>query len=229
MMSSEMPSAKYSCSGSPLMLANGNTAIEGRSAVDSLNFGGRCGGFDDGRSVAFGEGDAVDPDRPCDVLDGLLAHVLEAEAQLVSHLVVDLARNHDAAGLGERLQPRGHVDAVAINIVVVADDVADVDADAELDAPIGWHIGIAFGHAALDFDGAAHSIDDADEFHQHAVAGGLDDAAPVLGDLGIDQFLAMRLELAKRAFLVDAHQPAVAGDVARENRGQPVGRHAPQP
>ena len=30
-MSSTMPSAKYSCSGSPLMLANGSTAIEGRS------------------------------------------------------------------------------------------------------------------------------------------------------------------------------------------------------
>jgi len=31
MMSSAIPSAKYSCSGSPDMLANGSTAIEGRS------------------------------------------------------------------------------------------------------------------------------------------------------------------------------------------------------
>src|SRR5262245_45722619 len=31
MMSSEMPSAKYSCSESPLMFTNGNTAMEGRS------------------------------------------------------------------------------------------------------------------------------------------------------------------------------------------------------
>ena len=31
MMSSVMPSAKYSCSGSPLMLVNGRTAIEGLS------------------------------------------------------------------------------------------------------------------------------------------------------------------------------------------------------
>ena len=43
----------------------------------------------------------------------------------------------------------------------------------------------------------------------------------MLGDLGIDQFLAMRLQLSKRAFFVDAHQPAVAGDVARQNRGKP--------
>ena len=43
----------------------------------------------------------------------------------------------------------------------------------------------------------------------------------VLGDLGIDQFLAVRLELAQRAFFVSAHQPAVAGDVAGQDRSQP--------
>ena len=42
----------------------------------------------------------------------------------------------------------------------------------------------------------------------------------MFGNLGVDQFLAVRLELAQRAFLVDAHQPAVAGNVARKNRGQ---------
>ena len=31
MMSSLMPSEKYSCSGSPLMLVNGSTAMAGRS------------------------------------------------------------------------------------------------------------------------------------------------------------------------------------------------------
>jgi hypothetical protein len=38
MMSSEMPSAKYSCSGSPLMLANGNTAIDGRLELAGSDF-----------------------------------------------------------------------------------------------------------------------------------------------------------------------------------------------
>jgi len=35
MISSTMPSAKYSCSGSPLRLAKGNTAIDGLSGKDS--------------------------------------------------------------------------------------------------------------------------------------------------------------------------------------------------
>jgi len=35
MMSSEMPSAKYSCSGSPLILVNGKTAIDGRLTFEA--------------------------------------------------------------------------------------------------------------------------------------------------------------------------------------------------
>jgi hypothetical protein len=42
----------------------------------------------------------------------------------------------------------------------------------------------------------------------------------MFGDLGVDQFLAMRLELAQRAFLIDAHQPAVTGNVACPYRSQ---------
>jgi hypothetical protein len=52
----------------------------------------------------------------------------------------------------------------------------------------------------------------------------------MLGDFGIDQFLAMALELAQRTFLVDAHQLAITCDIACEYRGQPavdsIFRHA---
>jgi hypothetical protein len=51
----------------------------------------------------------------------------------------------------------------------------------------------ALEHAALNFNGAAHSVDDADEFHQHAISGRLNDMAAVLGDFGINQILTMRL------------------------------------
>jgi hypothetical protein len=115
---------------------------------------------------------------------------------------------------------RRHVDTIAVDIVAVADDVADVDADTEFDAPVSWHFDIAIGHGALNIDGAADGVDHADELHEHPVSGRLDDAATVLGDLGVDQFLAMRLKLAQRAFLIGAHQPTVAGDVASEYRSQ---------
>ena len=48
-------------------------------------------------------------------------------------------------------------------------------------------IGIALGHPALHLGGAAQRVDDAGELDQQAVAGGLDDAAAVLGDLRVDQ------------------------------------------
>jgi hypothetical protein len=43
---------------------------------------------------------------------------------------------------------------------------------------------------------------DAGKFHQHAVAGGLDDAAMVLGDLRIEKLAAQPLETFERALLV---------------------------
>src|SRR4029453_3348653 len=172
-------------------------------------------------SGAFGEGDTVDTNRPRNVLENLLANVLEAEAELVAHLIVNVARNADSTRLGKRLQPCRHVDAVAINIVVVADDVADIDSNAELDAALDRQLGIALDHAALNVDGATDGVDDADELQNHPIPAGLEDSAAMLGDLGIDQFLAMLLQLAKRAFLVGAHQPAVASNVHSQNRGKP--------
>ena len=123
-------------------------------------------------------------------------------------------------GSANAFEPGGDVDAVAVDVVVVADDVAEIDADAELDAPLGRHIGIALGHLALHLDRAAHRIDDAGEFDQHAVAGGFDDAAAMLRDLGIDEFAPDRLQRRERAFLVVAHQPRIAGDIGRQNRRQ---------
>src|SRR5262249_14815745 len=95
-------------------------------------------------------------------------------------------------------------------------------ADAELNAVLGRDIGIAIEHAALNVDGASDSVDDADKFHQDAIACCFDDAAAMLSNLGIDQLLAVLLELVQRAFLVGTHQPAVAGNVADENSRKPA-------
>ncbi len=73
MISSTMPSTKYSCSGSPLMFWNGNTAIDGLSGSGSARGRGRvC------RAVASAD-DAIDPHRPRDVLEALLADILKPE------------------------------------------------------------------------------------------------------------------------------------------------------
>ena len=132
-----------------------------------------------------------------------------------------LARDAEAAGLAQRLKPRRDVHAVAKDIVAVDDDVADIDANAEDDTLVLRHRPVARDHAALDADSAADGIDDAGELHQHAVTCGLDDAAVVPGDVGIDQFAAVRLERTQRCDLIGAHQPAVADDIGGEDRRKP--------
>ncbi|HUL90270.1 MAG TPA: hypothetical protein VLU23_19070 [Pseudolabrys sp.] len=157
---------------------------------------------------------AVNADWPGDVFDGLLSQIVEFETKFILDLIVHDTRNHNAAGLSQCFQPRRHIDAITKNVVTVDNDITDIDADAELDAFLGRDIGVAFDHAALDVDDAAHRVDDTSMLDEHAVAGGLDDPAPVLSDLGINEFLAMRFELAQRAFLINAHEPAVAGNIA---------------
>ena len=81
---------------------------------------------------------------------------------------------------------------------------------------------VAARHRTLHLDGEGDGIDHAGEFEQHAVAGGLDDAAVMLGYRRIDQFPAMRLERGERPDLVDAHQAAVPDHIGGQNCGEPA-------
>ncbi len=128
----------------------------------------------------------------------------------------------DAARLGQRFEPRGNVDAVAENVVAVDDDVADIDADPENDPLVVRDVRIAPQHRALHFHGKRDSIDHAGEFEQHAVAGGLDDAAVMLRYRRVDQLPAMRLQRGERTDLVDAHQATVADRIggSQHHRGE---------
>ena len=74
--------------------------------------------------------------------------------------------------------------------------------------------------AALDLDGAAHSIDDAAELDDRAVAGALDDAAVVDGDCGIDQIATERPEPRQNPVLVRPGEPRIADDVGHQDRGE---------
>ena len=161
MISSTMPSAKYSCSGSPLMFANGSTAIDGLSGSGR----GRCCAGARSPTVEV-VATRYDPHRPGDVLELLLAHVLEGEVELAAASSCTRAETQMPPGSASAFEPRRDVDAVAEDVVVLDDDVAQVDADAELDALVGRDAGVALGHLALHLDGAAHRVDDAGELDQ---------------------------------------------------------------
>ena len=201
-------------------MASGSTAIDGFLASRC-----RCGSVL--RVLRRGlwirlEPDPKDTDRAGDVLDALVAEILELDVfQSLADLVAHRARNTDATGLGEHFQAGRDVDAVAKDVVVLDDDVAEIDADAELHPARRRDVGIAPRHPALDLGSAQHRIDDAVEFDQHAVARGLDDAAAILGDGRIDQLDPMGLQTGERPRLVGLHQPAKADHVSGKDRREP--------
>ena len=79
MISSTRPSAKYSCSGSPLMLVKGSTAIDGLSGSGKGLGAAKHG---DIRGRDFPEaGDRVHADRLRDVLDVVAPEIDDAMRQ----------------------------------------------------------------------------------------------------------------------------------------------------
>ena len=139
-------------------------------------------------------------------------------------MVANRARNANLAGLRQRFQTSRDIDAVAVNITPVPDDVAEVDPHTELDAPRLGDVSVSLGHRLLHLDRAAHRIDDAGELDQEPVAGGFDDAASVLLDLRIAQLAADRLQCGERAFLIHTHQARITRHIGGEDRGETAGR-----
>ncbi len=74
--------------------------------------------------------------------------------------------------------------------------------------------------ALLDFDGAAHGIDDTAELDDAAVAGALDDAPVMHGDGRIDQVAAERPQPRQNPVLVGSGKPRIADDVGHQDRRQ---------
>src|SRR5262245_19659365 len=95
----------------------------------------------------------------------------------------------------KRLQTCRYIHAIAPEIAVFNDKFAKVDAYAEFDPLILRRVRIAFGHAALNLDGAAYRVDDARKLCQYPVADNPSDPTPVLFYLWLDDGAPKRLPL----------------------------------
>ena len=161
----------------------------------------------------------IGPDRLGDVLELRRAEIGDGEIEPPLDLAVGVLGQADRARLGDAFQSRGDVDAVAHQVAVaLLDDVAEMNADAEDDAAVLGHAGVALDHGVLHFDRAAHGVDDAAELDDRAVAGALDDAPVMHGDGRIDQVAAQRPQPRQDAILVRAGEPAVADHVRAKDR-----------
>ena len=109
--------------------------------------------------------------------------ILRGDINFATYLIIGRARQINTTGLGDSLQSRRHIDAIAHEVsIVLHDDVAEIDADAELDALVRRHSGTALSQAPLYFDRRTHRIHNRREFDQEAIPGSLDDAPAMLGD-----------------------------------------------
>ena len=109
-----------------------------------------------------------------------------------------------------------------MNVVALDDDVAQIDADPEYDPLVFRDRGVALGHPTLHGDRTGDGLNDARELDQDAVAGRLDDAALVVGDLRIDEFTTMRPEPREGAGLIESHEAAISGHISGENGREPA-------
>jgi hypothetical protein len=144
----------------------------------------------------------------------------KSDADLSLHLAIDIVRHADAADLCDALEALGQDHAFPEDVAAVDDDFAEVEADAEPDLALVRRFGVAADHRVLNVDGAGQRLHCADEFREHAVAGGLEDAPAMPRDLRLDQFLQATLYQIERADLILAHMPRVALDVGEEDCGE---------
>ena len=88
----------------------------------------------------------------------------DGEIEPALDLPIRLLRKTNRSRLGDALQTCGDIDAVAHQVAVaLLDHVAHMNADAEVDAAVRRHAGVALDHGVLKFDRAAHGVDHAAE------------------------------------------------------------------
>ena len=156
-----------------------------------------------------------DADRPVDVLDLNLAAIGKADVEAAADAFVDDRGDTDAAGIGERFQARGDVDAIAVDVVAIDDNVAEVDANPEDDAVFRLD-------GALDVERTADRVDDTSELDEGAIADQLDHPAPVARDRRIEDAFPVALQGAERPGLIGTDHAGIADHVGRENCGEPT-------
>ena len=114
------------------MFWNGRTAIDGLSGSGKRRLGRSA-------SAALSRPDPIRADRARDIFEVLLAQIGEGEVEPAGRVLLNPSGYANPARLGQSLEPRRDIDPVAENVAILDDDVALMDADAQLDAagPLG--------------------------------------------------------------------------------------------
>src|SRR5690242_1742033 len=128
----------------------------------------------------------VDSHRAGNVLETLLSDVVEREVETPGYVLLNTRGHANASRLRQTFQPSRNVHPVTKDVVVLHNNVALVNADTVLDPIIARCSGIPLHHAALPFSRTTQCIYHTGKLDQQAITGRFEDAAPVFGDLRVD-------------------------------------------
>ena len=143
-----------------------------------------------------------------DVLQRHGAEIADLQIEPPLHLTIGVVGDANPSGLGDPLQARGDIDAIAHQVAVALfDHVAEMDANPKFDALVRRDPSIALDHRPLDFNGAVHRVDDAAELDDAAVARALDYAPVMHSDGRIDQVASERPQPRQNPVLVGSGKP----------------------
>src|ERR1700732_2197176 len=111
------------------------------------------------------EYDAIHLHRPPDILQLDLADASQGLRDFVVYLIEHLLCDRDPTRIGQWLDPRGDVHAVAHNVVPPAQHIAQVNANSNLELSVCGSAQVASGQPLLEFEGAIHRGHRAGEFN----------------------------------------------------------------
>jgi hypothetical protein len=169
-----------------------------------------------GDAARFGGQQFVRLDWLGDVLHAPRAGCDETRRNPVLHLIANRSRDQHAARPGERLQACGDVDGISERAAGFRDDVAEIDADAQLHPTLGRKRSIFFRDLLLDCQRAPDGVHCARKLGHQAVTDAAEGVAAAVGDEAVEDGAA-QLEPGERRLFVGAHQPAVFDHVGRED------------
>src|SRR5258705_11829097 len=119
--------------------------------------------------------DAEGADGPSHVLDRLLHQVLKVQFQFIADMITHCPGDDDRARVGQPFQASSDVDSIAIYIVGVDDNVANIHPDAEGNVLLGRKPLVPICSTLLNFNGATNAFDNARKLGQYAITRFLDE------------------------------------------------------
>ena len=155
------------------------------------------------------------------VFQTALTDILKWNLDDLANLIVNGLRDADASGLGKLLEADRDVHAGSVQVIVLADHIAQIDADAELHLLLLRNRSIALRNLVLDLDGAADRLDDAGELGDDAVPRAAEDVTVMRGDRLLHHG-AVHAQSGCGGLFIKFGMAAIPLHIGSENRGKPT-------